>query len=85
MTQTKLRFCRLCDIIDGIPDDIGEYADRLYSLLDEDERAGKELMDERLNVCGECERNADGTCLECGCYCIIRSFAVSKHCPVDKW
>ena len=85
MTQTKLRFCRLCDIVDSIPVDIGEHADRLYSLLDDDEKAPEVLIKERLSVCDECERNMGGTCLECGCYCIIRSFAVSKHCPVGKW
>ncbi|MCR5507411.1 MAG: DUF6171 family protein [Lachnospiraceae bacterium] len=83
--EEKLRICRLCDIAAGIPDDIGRYADRLYALLPESERAGGELMDSRLAVCNDCNRNSDGTCLECGCYCVIRSFAVSKHCPVGKW
>ena len=84
MTE-KYRFCRLCDIFDSIPSDIGAYADRLYLLLDEKERAGSELINDRLSVCKDCDRNADGTCLACGCYCLVRSFAVSSHCPKKKW
>lgn len=82
---TEFRFCRLCDIINGIPDDIGEYADKLYNLLDEKDRAGEELINLRLSVCEGCDRNEGGTCLACGCYCVVRSFAVSKHCPKKKW
>ncbi len=85
MAQEKLRFCRLCDIFDSIPGDISAYADRLYSLLDEKEKADSALMKQRIAVCDECDRNSAGTCLECGCYCIIRSMKQDNRCPVDKW
>ena len=79
------RFCRMCDIVRDIPSDIGEYADRLYAALDEDERADEELIRSRLSVCEGCDRNSLGTCLACGCYCLIRSFARSQRCPKKKW
>lgn len=77
--------CKLCEIIKNIPDDIEEYANRLYSLLDEDERADRELIESRLAVCDKCEKNVSGTCLACGCYCLVRSFARSQRCPKKKW
>jgi hypothetical protein len=77
--------CKLCEILKSIPQDIEEYADRLYSLLDEDERADRELIESRLAVCNVCEKNAAGTCLACGCYCLIRSFARSQQCPKKRW
>ena len=81
----KLRFCRLCDIFRDMPTDITEYADRLYDLLEEGEKAGDELMNERLKICSTCGRNSQGTCLACGCYCIIRSMKKSEHCPKKMW
>ena len=78
-------FCKLCEIVKSIPKDIEGYADRLYSLLDEDERADKELIEARMSVCENCDKNVAGTCLSCGCYCLVRSFARSQHCPRKKW
>ena len=81
----KYRFCRLCDIFKDIPADIGPYADRLYALLDDTEKAGDELIGERLAICGTCGSNANGTCLACGCYCVVRSMKESLHCPKKLW
>ena len=32
MAENRYNFCRLCEIVKDIPEDIGEYADRLGSL-----------------------------------------------------
>ena len=81
----EYRFCRMCDIIASIPGDIGAYADRLYGLLKEDERAGEDLIKERMQVCEGCAKNSNGTCLACGCYCLIRSIKRDSICPYKKW
>ena len=81
----KLRFCRLCDIFKEIPRDINAYAQRLYDLLDAKDKAGDELIKERLEICSACDRNSQGTCLACGCYCIVRGMKNSVHCPRKKW
>ena len=81
----KLRFCRLCDIFKEMPRDINAYAQRLYDLLDDKEKAGDELIKERLEICSACDRNSQGTCLACGCYCIVRSMKKTVHCPHKKW
>ena len=77
--------CKLCEIVGSIPEDIEAYAERLYSLLDEDERADRDLIGSRLKACDQCEKNIGGTCLACGCYCLVRSFARSQYCPRKKW
>ncbi len=81
----QFRFCRMCDIIGSIPGDIGVYADRLYNLLEEEEKADEDLIRSRNTVCEECVKNVGGTCLACGCYCIIRSMKRSSHCPDLRW
>ena len=75
----------MCDIIAGIPDDIGAYADRMYNLLEEGQKADEELIKARNEVCGGCVKNSGGTCLACGCYCIIRSMKKSARCPDLRW
>ena len=62
MADNRYNFCKLCEIVKNIPDDIGEYADRLYRLLDEDEQADSELIGSRLNVCNACEKNVKKLC-----------------------
>ncbi len=79
------RFCRLCEILDGIPEDIGGYGDKLYRLLKKKDRAGEELMKKRLTVCGSCEKEVNGTCLSCGCYTLYRVMKKDQQCPDKKW
>ena len=79
------RYCRLCDIVAGLPQDVTEYADRLYELLDEKDRAGEDLIRKRLSVCEGCEKHVLGTCLACGCYVLIRASAKGSRCPKKKW
>ncbi len=79
------RFCRLCDIMADLPDDVTEYADRLYSLLDEKDRADEKLIRERLGICEQCPKLVLGTCLSCGCYVLIRASAKSSRCPKKRW
>ncbi|MCR5293846.1 MAG: DUF6171 family protein [Lachnospiraceae bacterium] len=79
------RFCRLCDIMAEMPEDVTEYADRLYRLLDEKDRADEETIRRRLSVCGSCPKQVGGTCLACGCYVLIRASAERSRCPKKKW
>ncbi len=79
------RFCRLCDIMADLPRDVTEYADRLYRLLDEKDRADEGLIRERLKVCEGCSKNVQGTCLACGCYVLIRASAKRSRCPEKRW
>ena len=75
----------MCDIIASIPEDVGAYADKLYSLLSEKDRSSEDLIRERIGVCDECDKNASGTCLACGCYCAVRAMKKDNACPKKKW
>ena len=84
MAEEK-RYCRLCDLIDDIPEDVGEYAQKLYDLLEPRDRADEALIRERLAVCGACPKLSADTCLACGCYVLIRASAKSSRCPKKRW
>ncbi len=81
----EYRFCRMCDIIASIPQDVGTYADKLYRLMPEGERAGEDLIKDRMKTCEGCDKNSTGTCLACGCYCLVRSMKKDAHCPKHHW
>lgn len=83
--KEKTRYCRLCDIAADIPQDVADYADRLYQLLDERDRAGEELIKRRLAICGGCPKLVGDTCMACGCYVLIRASAKPSRCPKKKW
>lgn len=84
-SSDKKRFCRLCDIIADIPEDISEHADRLYSLMGDMERADEVLLKERLSVCDPCQKRVKDTCLACGCYTLLRAMAKDNRCPEKRW
>jgi hypothetical protein len=83
--DSKYRFCRMCDIIASIPKDVAAYADKLYSLLPEKERADEGLIRKRMEACEGCDKNSGGTCLACGCYCAVRVMKKDNHCPGNIW
>ena len=39
----------------------------------------------RLEVCKDCEKINQGTCLACGCYVEIRAALKAGKCPYSKW
>ena len=41
--------------------------------------------DRRLNVCKDCDRLNQGTCLACGCFVELRASLKAGHCPYSKW
>ena len=79
------RICRQCDILSELPEDVTDYAKKLYELLPKKEKADEALMQERIAVCRDCEKREGSTCLECGCYIEIRVMKRDAHCPVKKW
>ena len=39
----------------------------------------------RLEICLNCEKINQGTCLACGCYVEIRAALKAGKCPYKKW
>jgi hypothetical protein len=56
----------------------------LEALPKEDLTDGSESQ-RRLEVCKECERLNQGTCLACGCFVEIRAALKKGRCPYNKW
>ena len=81
----SVRICKKCGILGDLPGDVASYAKKLYDMMPESQRADEDLIEKRLKICSECKKRQDQTCLECGCYIQIRSFAKANHCPVKKW
>lgn len=53
--------------------------------LDPDIKTEASLYEERLAVCKECERLADGMCRGCGCFVEMRAAVTKNACPYEKW
>ncbi|MCR5278953.1 MAG: DUF6171 family protein [Lachnospiraceae bacterium] len=86
MSEDVLRICKRCLTREMIDKD--EYFQTLRQLIADvtgDERSSDRLYEERLSVCKNCERLADGLCGACGCYVELRAVIKENHCPYDKW
>ena len=83
--MTGKRSCRLCHLSPDLPEDVRALAERLYSLMDQKERAGEEMIRQRLGVCAVCSRKAGDTCISCGCYVLIRAMSKNSRCPLRHW
>lgn len=55
------------------------------SSLSPEDIASEKCVDERLQICSQCEKLNQGTCLACGCFVEIRSALKSGKCPYGKW
>ncbi len=75
----------MCELAKDTSGEIQACAEKLYLLLDENDRAGDELIRRRLDICMECDKRSEDTCLKCGCYVLIRAIAVKSVCPAKKW
>ncbi len=75
----------MCDILEGIPEDVAPYTEQLYKSMKDNEKAGIELIRSRLDICAGCDNKLVSTCLKCGCYVQMRVLSRQSKCPVKKW
>lgn len=47
--------------------------------------ASDELTAERRDICGGCDRNKLGICMECGCVIKFKTALMASFCPLGKW
>ncbi len=45
----------------------------------------KDVVQERMSICGGCDRNLYGWCGECHCYLAEKTTWQTEQCPLDKW
>lgn len=53
--------------------------------LDEDIKASKEIYEERLKICKQCDYLAEGMCRACGCFVELRAAINTNVCSYSKW
>jgi hypothetical protein len=47
----------------------------------------KEIADQRMSICKQCERffELTSSCKECGCFMVAKVTLALGKCPLDKW
>jgi hypothetical protein len=50
-----------------------------------DDIAPTEVMDQRWETCGSCDRNIRGWCAECDCNLPAKVMLTMEQCPLSKW
>lgn len=48
-------------------------------------RASNQVVEDRINICGECEYLKTNRCSECGCFIALKAGLKSESCPKGKW
>ena len=82
-TYGRCRRCLLSELEGS--EDILEMVDRTRKLLGDRELASREVYEQRLSVCKDCEDLWDATCRKCGCFVEIRALSREAECPVLHW
>ena len=78
--------CKRCLLFEMAgKDDVIAQVEKTKQLLKDDERSSEEEYKRRLDLCKECDKLIDATCLKCGCYVEIRALSKGAHCPGKKW
>jgi len=47
--------------------------------------ANKDVQENRLKICSDCDHNHEGRCTLCGCWLENKVKFSSSHCPIMKW
>ena len=79
------RVCYRCLIRELSNADYEERIGKYLAAIAKEDRAGDSLYEDRLGMCKNCEKLADGTCLSCGCYVELRAASKKAACPLKKW
>lgn len=58
---------------------------RYIEMLDKDLKTARQVYEERLNICKECDYLNEGTCQACGCFVELRAAVKKNKCPYKKW
>lgn len=77
--------CLRCLLQELDPERYRRDIQRILMLMDQEEKAPKELYQARLETCQSCEYLYEGTCNACGCYAELRAAGRATHCPYKKW
>lgn len=58
----------------------------VFDIIDPNQpRVSKNIRNDRLSICKQCERYSMGRCLECGCFMKLKTTLANASCPLHKW
>ena len=77
--------CRRCLLKDISKEDYEKLIVDGLKALPKEDLVADEVAISRLEICKECEKINQGTCLACGCYVEIRAALQKGKCPYSKW
>ncbi len=81
MESNQRRICKKCFLKDYAPE---EYLNNMRAYLhglDDGIRTEEDTYQQRLSLCGECDKLNEGICRLCGCFVEYRAAIRSKKCP----
>lgn len=78
------RICKHCLLRDMETAD-KEMIEKYKNSIKLEDRVSIEEYENRLQLCQQCERLNQGTCLACGCYVELRALGLFSHCPHKVW
>ena len=79
------KICTRCLLKDFSKEDYDKIIVSGLSALPAGELVSDEVTTKRLEICKDCEKINQGTCLACGCYVEIRAATRKGKCPYSKW
>ena len=79
------KICTRCLLKDFSKEDYDKIIVSGLSALPAGELVSEDVTARRLDICKDCEKINQGTCLACGCYVEIRAATRKGKCPYSKW
>ena len=79
------KICTRCLLKEFSKEDYDKIIVSGLSALPAGELVSDEVTAKRLEICKDCEKINQGTCLACGCYVEIRAATRKGKCPYKKW
>ena len=85
MADIDNRICKMCLLKDYYPEKYKETLEEYINRIKPEEKASENEYNRRLDICKDCEKLSQGTCLRCGCYVELRAASKNAHCPGKSW
>lgn len=79
------KICRRCLLSDISKEQYEALIVNGLKALPQEDLVDESSCSKRLEICRECEKLNEGTCLACGCFVEIRAALKKGRCPYNKW
>jgi hypothetical protein len=85
MRENMPKICTRCLLRDFSREQYEKIIVEGIKALPPEELVSDTALSGRLQICQDCEKINQGTCLACGCYVEIRAATKKGKCPYKKW